>query len=421
MPWRVRRAAHSVMTATRAMRIACIAPSDLRTDRRARAHARALGAAGHEVTLFGVQSRGAEPEEEDGPVVLVRTPLPGWTRDRGAASCWRAARRARRYEPVVRAAVARGAFDAYHAFGIDVAGPVADAARDTGARFVLDDDGTSRLDVAARAAAELPAGARRAAVELRIAYLRRGEERVQRDVRGAADLVVAASRDLADDARERWGGPRGVVVHDSFVASPRRRADRLRARLGVYPGDRVVAVRDEGAAAAVAVRALRILGEGHVLALLGWSRPAADVMAVAAEEGLSQRVRLLPPAPEAEILELCASADAVVLPAAPGDRAARLTVPRSFFECLAAAVPVVAPDLPAVGRLVRDTGAGVLYPGRAPADPGAVAEALRTVLAEPSLAAACGDRARAALAGGLSWERQAARLLDAYAQLAQAV
>ena len=92
-----------------------------------------------------------------------------------------------------------------------------------------------------------------------------------------------------------------------------------------------------------------------------------------------------------------------------------------MFESLAAPVPVVAPDLPALGALVRDTGAGVLYPGREPIDPGALAEALRTVLGDPSLADACRERARAALAGDLAWEHESRRLVEAYERLGTAV
>ena len=403
------------------MRIACIAGTDLRTDHRALAHARALGAAGHEVTLFGVQSRGAEQEEEDGPVVLVRAPLPGWSRDQRVGAAWRVPRWVRRYERVVQAAVARGSYDAFHAFGIDVAGPTAQAAERAGARLVLDDAGAGRLDVVARRTRELPLGARRGAAELMLGYLRRGEDRQQRLVRAAADVVITGSEALAADSHERWGGPLPIVVHDSYVAPPRRQAERLRARLGVYPDDRVVAVRDEGVAATAVVRALRILGEGHVVVLLGWSRSASDVLSVAEAEGVAARVRVVPPAPQPELLELAASADAVVLTAAPLDRVARLTVARSFYECLAAAVPVVGPDLAGVGTLIRRTGAGVLYAGRDPADPGAIAEALRTVLGNPSLAEACRDGARAALAGELSWARQSERLAQAYADGVTAV
>jgi glycosyltransferase involved in cell wall biosynthesis len=399
------------------MRVACIAGTDLRTDTRARAHARALADAGHRVVLFGVHFRGAEPEEDDGPVVLVRTPLPGWTRDRSGGSAWRAARWVRRFERVARAAAARGPFDAYHAFGIDVAGPVAQLAEREAACFVLDDAAPARLDLVARRVGDLPPGARRATAEMVVRYLRRGEDRLQRAVRAAANLVVSASTAAATDGRGRWGGPESLVVHDSHASPPRVGRERLRARLGIHPADRVIAVRDGGREAIAAVRALRVLGDGHELVLLGWSRPPGHALATARNEGVDARVHTIPPAPAAEMVELLAGADALLVPVPPRDRPGRLGVPQAFFEALAAGTPVVAPDLPALGGLVRQTGVGVLYPDRDPSDPGAVAEALRTVVADPSLAAACRDAAARAATGELAWSAQSRRLVEAYARL----
>jgi len=208
-----------------------------------------------------------------------------------------------------------------------------------------------------------------------------------------------------------------VVVWDAFVPPPRRAGGRLRARLGAYPDDRLIVVRDECDGAVDVARALGILGSGHVLVLLGWSRPHGDVLQAARSVGAADRVRRGPPAPEDEMLEMTAGADVAVIPVPPLDRFARLSAPRTLFELVAAAVPIVAPNLDELGALVRSTGAGVLYPGRSPADPGAIAEGIRTILDDPSLGAACRHGARRALVEDLSWDAQVERLTAVYAAL----
>jgi glycosyltransferase involved in cell wall biosynthesis len=90
----------------------------------------------------------------------------------------------------------------------------------------------------------------------------------------------------------------------------------------------------------------------------------------------------------------------------------RLSTPNKLFEALAAGVPIVASDLPGMARIVRETGAGVLCD---PADPAAIAWALRTILDAPAdERAALRRRILAAAHMTYSWEDQEVRLLDAY-------
>jgi glycosyltransferase involved in cell wall biosynthesis len=79
--------------------------------------------------------------------------------------------------------------------------------------------------------------------------------------------------------------------------------------------------------------------------------------------------------------------------------------PVALIEAMAAGVPVVATDVGGVGDLVRPGQTGWLVPSQ---DPGALAGAIRTVLGEPTLAAA-----RAAEARAFVLERHTAKALVA--------
>ncbi|MEU9024348.1 glycosyltransferase [Actinomadura sp. NPDC048394] len=89
--------------------------------------------------------------------------------------------------------------------------------------------------------------------------------------------------------------------------------------------------------------------------------------------------------------------------------------PLKVIESMAAGVPVVASDLPAVRELMADGEHGRLVPADRPAE---LARAVRILLEYPGEAAAMGARARARVAGGLTWTRSRARLAEVYRTIA---
>ena len=364
-------------------------------------------------------SPGTEPESDHGPIVIVRSPVEADPEQPlHASGAWRSARTMRKFQPVVGALLARSRPDVVHAFGVDIAVAAAAAARRVGATFVFDDSGESRVDAYARSVNELPQGTRRRLLRRVVAMMQRRVDRAHRRVRATPPaLMVASTPQLASDVMERYGGPEPLVVRDCFPTARRADPHDLRVRLGTFPGERLIVFRgDDGpsSGAEAAVRALRILGRGHVLVFVGLERPSAAIESLAKECGVTGRLRYLASLPERELLAMLASADVALLPGEPLDRRARLCLPWPLFEFLAAGVPIAASDLPAVGALIRDTGAGVLYSARRPTDPGALAEAIRTLLGDPSLAAICRDRALSVARSELSWSRESQQLVTAY-------
>jgi glycosyltransferase involved in cell wall biosynthesis len=111
----------------------------------------------------------------------------------------------------------------------------------------------------------------------------------------------------------------------------------------------------------------------------------------------------MPPGELARRLEHAAVA-AVPLPDNLYSRA--FTSPLKIFEAMAAGIPVVASDLPAIREVIRDGESGILV---APGDPAALAEGLGRVLADPALAEAIAGRAREDVAA-CSWDRRAERI-----------
>ena len=88
--------------------------------------------------------------------------------------------------------------------------------------------------------------------------------------------------------------------------------------------------------------------------------------------------------------------------------------PTKLFEYMASEVPVVASDFPVWRDIVPSVDAGLLVD---PTDPGAVAQAIETLLDDPGRAAAMGRRGRVAVLERYRWNEQGARLADLYCRV----
>lgn len=86
-----------------------------------------------------------------------------------------------------------------------------------------------------------------------------------------------------------------------------------------------------------------------------------------------------------------------------------------LVEAMAAGLPVVASDIPGYREVVRDGTEGLLVP---PGDPGALADAVRWILADPDLAARFGKAGRER-AAAFSWDRVVPRLEAVYERAAR--
>jgi glycosyltransferase involved in cell wall biosynthesis len=142
-----------------------------------------------------------------------------------------------------------------------------------------------------------------------------------------------------------------------------------------------------------------------------WTQDDPDIAALGERAhalGVAERVELRGHVPYDRVPEALASASVALLPL-PDEPVARLfTSPLKLFDYMAAGVPIVASDLPALREVLRHEQNALLA---APGDPDAFAAAVRRLLAEPALAERLGRQARADVEG-YSWDARARALLD---------
>ena len=151
---------------------------------------------------------------------------------------------------------------------------------------------------------------------------------------------------------------------------------------------------------------------GLRLRIVGTGRPdyLAQLTALAERLSVADRVRFEGPVAPADVPAAAASAHVGLALIQPDFLSYELTLPNKLFEYLAAGVPVLASDLPAMREVVEAHGAGRVV---APRDVGAIAAALAEMV-RPDAHAALRD---AAVAAGrrLSWRHERERLDAVYA------
>lgn len=120
--------------------------------------------------------------------------------------------------------------------------------------------------------------------------------------------------------------------------------------------------------------------------------------------------------PNEEALHLVESSDVGVVPHHRSE-AWDTSIPNKLFDYMAAGLPCVTSDARPAARIIRDTGAGVVFRSRDAAD---LAGALER-LADREERSRCGDAGRAAIRARYHWERDAGVLQEALIRVTRVV
>lgn len=153
---------------------------------------------------------------------------------------------------------------------------------------------------------------------------------------------------------------------------------------------------------------LTIIGSGS-------GRELDALLSLAAKLGVGNAVCVLPAMPQSELASHLAASDAVLAPLTLNDRnVVQGCCPLKVLEGMAAGAVVIASDLPVVRELGCD---GVHFLLVKPGSVDQIAEAALRLAADPALAAAIGEQARAHVLANYTWERAGQALADAYEEV----
>lgn len=232
------------------------------------------------------------------------------------------------------------------------------------------------------------------------------------------DAVLTVNDAYAEILEHHLGVPRPPVVRNTPAryTRPTPPPDRFRERLALPASTRIVLYQgglmsdrgiEQGMDAILQV-------PDAILVLMGFGSQEASIERLARSSRYAEYVRVVEPAPPAELLDWTASSDVMLMAIQPSSLNHRFTTPNKLWEAIAAGVPVVASDLPGMATVVRSSGCGELVD---PTDPADIARGLLQVLDLPrDERAALLARCRAA--GEIyAWEHEVGTLLAVYGRL----
>jgi glycosyltransferase involved in cell wall biosynthesis len=243
-----------------------------------------------------------------------------------------------------------------------------------------------------------------------------------------AAAVITVSPPIAVELRRRYR-LREVRLVPNYPELPARSAHRslrdlaaaagqpipLDARIVLYVGN-----IQTGRGIDQLLRALALVPQsvgvflGGIGPYQGGPEPPADVVALASELGLRERLRFLEPVPSSEVIDYAAGADLGVALMLPHSLSFQYSLPNKLFQYMAAGIPVVTSDTPHLREVVGSSGAGLLVDA---GDHRAIARAIRTILEDRAASGGMGRYGRRAIEERYNWEVAARELTAIYAQV----
>ena len=229
--------------------------------------------------------------------------------------------------------------------------------------------------------------------------------------------IITVSSPIAQEICRRFHVAHVSLVRNILAYQTPLKSNRLHHCSGISPEKRIVLYQgnlQEDRDLDTLVRAAAFLDEDTIIVLMGKSIGAtqAQLEALIADEGVADRVKILPPVSYAHLLEWTASADMGVIINSPDHSFnVRMSLPNKLFEYLMAGLPVLASPLDAVAQVIRRYDVGHVLLSLTPAEVGAT---INSLLADRTTLSRWSNNARDAVQSDLCWEKESQHLIHLY-------
>jgi len=235
--------------------------------------------------------------------------------------------------------------------------------------------------------------------------------------------VISVSPPIVERIKQRYAITNVSLVRNILPYHKIVKSDRLRQHLGLGQNIQIALYQgylQPDRSLDILVRAGAFLAPNIVIVLMGKGIGTTqdDLQALIANEGIEDKVKILPPVPYAQLLDWTSSADVGLIINAP-DYAPniRMLLPNKLFEYLMAGVPVLTSQLEAIVEIVTTHDVGRVVPSLLPADVGA---AINELLANTSDLARLRQNALRAAKEEFYWEKESAELISFYRKILNA-
>ena len=229
--------------------------------------------------------------------------------------------------------------------------------------------------------------------------------------------TITVSSPIAQEIRTRYHAQEISLVRNVPVYQAVSKSNRLRQHLGLGPEIRIALYQgnlqpDRGLHHLI--RAAAFLKRDTVIVLMGRGigTTLTQLEALIDSEGVTDRVKVLPPVPYEELLDWTASADIGLIIYSPNQSLnVQMCLPNKLFEYLMAGLPVLATPLDAVADILNTYDVGQIVSSLAPAD---IAAAINAMLRDQSVLERMHRNALDAVQHDLCWEEERQQLIDLY-------
>lgn len=228
--------------------------------------------------------------------------------------------------------------------------------------------------------------------------------------------VITVSPPLAQEIRHLYSGSEVSVIRSVPVYRTIPASDQLRQLLNLSPNMQIALYQgniQSDRELGRLIRAAAFLEQGNVIVIMGKGSKGtlSELQMLIANEGVGDRVKIIPPVPYEELLNWTASADIGLIVYSPDSSLnIRFCLPNKFFEYLMAGVPVLATQLDAIIEVIKAYDVGKIIPSLAPVDIGA---AINAMLADRVLLDHLHHNALTA-AKEFCWEKENQQLIRLY-------
>ena len=233
---------------------------------------------------------------------------------------------------------------------------------------------------------------------------------------GGAAGVSTVSEPIADVLQQRYHLPRRpAVILNTPVLGGRTDGPTVRDVVGLPSGVPLMVYSGTISHARgidTLVRGLAFLPEAHlVIVSVPFPHPSVPaLLAIADEVGAADRIHVVPPVDQGELIHYISGADVAVHPMPGGSPNHDQALPNKLFEYVHAGLPLVVSDARLMADFVTKHHVGEVFVA---GDPRSFADAVTRVLGSPA-----GDPERlAALARQFSWQGQEQEIVDYYNSL----
>ncbi|HTK05715.1 MAG TPA: glycosyltransferase family 4 protein [Ktedonobacteraceae bacterium] len=236
--------------------------------------------------------------------------------------------------------------------------------------------------------------------------------------------IITVSAPIAREIRQRYHVSQVGLVRNMLAYRPYVSSDRLRQYLGLAAHTRIALYQGNIQAdrdPALLVHVAKLLDPHNVIVLMGKGIGSAvsELEALIAQEGVGERIKVIPPVPYHELLSWTASADVGLIVYSPDHSLnVRMCLPNKLFEYLMAGLPVLATSLEAVADMLNTYHVGRVVDSL---EPGEIAAALNQLLANDALLTSMRINALNAVREELCWERERQHLVYLYHEVVEIV